>query len=630
MAGAAAGRRARGAAGGAAGLAVAAPAAGGSPADAPRRRRSRAGARAMIRFDAVTVTYAGRAAAGASRRSPAGDRRGRAVPGGRPHRHAASPRCSARSTGWCRTSPAAGWPAGSPWPACDTRSAPPRELAHVGRRGRPGPARRLRDRHGRGRARVRDGAAGRATGRDAQAGRGDARPARHRRAAPPSTADTVRRAAAAGRDRRGAHRAPAVLVLDEPTSALDPTAAEDVLAAITRLVHDLGVTVVVAEHRLERVVQYADRMVLLTGDGRRAVRRPRRRCWPIAGRAAGGRARPAGRLGAAAAVGPGRPPPGRPASRDRLAGLDAAPAGVRLRTVSCCRPAASSVRYGDDRWPSGDVDLDLRAGEVVALMGRNGSGKSSLLWALQGSGPRHARHRRVSDGDGPGSCRADEARRHVGLVPQTPGDLLYLDTVAAECEQADREPAAPPARRGPPRRARRRASPGDRHPRDLSEGQRLALVLAIQLAAAPVGGPARRADPRPGLPGQAAPRAHPATLADRGHGGGRGDPRRRVRGGDRRPGGGAGRGRGRRATDRPEQIVVASPAFAPQVAKVLGAGLADRRPGARRAAPARRGERAPYRDRADAARCRSPATGRFRSWRAGSAIAASLPSSGRC
>ena len=60
---------------------------------------------------------------------------------------------------------------------------------------------------------------------------------------------------------------PAVLVLDEPTSALDPTAAEDVLAAITRLVHDLGTTVVVAEHRLERVAQYADRLVLLTGSG---------------------------------------------------------------------------------------------------------------------------------------------------------------------------------------------------------------------------------------------------------------------------------------------------------------------------------------------------------------------------
>src|SRR4051812_15381947 len=60
---------------------------------------------------------------------------------------------------------------------------------------------------------------------------------------------------------------PRGLVLDEPTSALDPTAAEEVLAAITRLVHDLGVTVLLAEHRLERVVQYADRLVYLSGDG---------------------------------------------------------------------------------------------------------------------------------------------------------------------------------------------------------------------------------------------------------------------------------------------------------------------------------------------------------------------------
>ncbi|WP_265693714.1 energy-coupling factor ABC transporter ATP-binding protein, partial [Streptomyces griseolus] len=61
---------------------------------------------------------------------------------------------------------------------------------------------------------------------------------------------------------------PRVLVLDEPTSALDPSAAEEVLAAVTRLVHDLGVTVLMAEHRLERVVQYADRVLHLPGDGR--------------------------------------------------------------------------------------------------------------------------------------------------------------------------------------------------------------------------------------------------------------------------------------------------------------------------------------------------------------------------
>src|SRR5919197_549867 len=61
---------------------------------------------------------------------------------------------------------------------------------------------------------------------------------------------------------------PRVLVLDEPTSALDPGAAEDVLALLQRLVHDLGITVLMAEHRLERVVQYADRVVLVPGGGR--------------------------------------------------------------------------------------------------------------------------------------------------------------------------------------------------------------------------------------------------------------------------------------------------------------------------------------------------------------------------
>src|SRR4051812_27894137 len=67
---------------------------------------------------------------------------------------------------------------------------------------------------------------------------------------------------------------PRLLVLDEPTSALDPTAAEEVLATLTRLVHDLGVSVLLAEHRLERVVPFADRMVLLPGGGSLRVGEP--------------------------------------------------------------------------------------------------------------------------------------------------------------------------------------------------------------------------------------------------------------------------------------------------------------------------------------------------------------------
>ncbi|HEU5150751.1 MAG TPA: ABC transporter ATP-binding protein, partial [Iamia sp.] len=58
---------------------------------------------------------------------------------------------------------------------------------------------------------------------------------------------------------------PAVLVLDEPTSMLDPQGADDVLAAVARLADDLGTTVVMAEHRLERAGPMADRAVVLAG-----------------------------------------------------------------------------------------------------------------------------------------------------------------------------------------------------------------------------------------------------------------------------------------------------------------------------------------------------------------------------
>ncbi|OKJ51899.1 ABC transporter ATP-binding protein [Streptomyces sp. CB02115] len=292
---------------------------------------------------------------------------------------------------------------------------------------------------------------------------------------------------------------PRVLVLDEPTSALDPTAAEEVLAAVTRLVHDLGVTVLLAEHRLERVVQYADRVIHLPGDGR-VVSGPPSEIFtassiapPIVelGRAAGWSPLPLSVRDARRAARPLRtaledtaPPPVRPEP-------DAPGAEVlRARGITVAYRGVPAVRA---------VDLGLRAGEITALMGRNGSGKSSLLWALQGSGPRTSGTVRVgrngagepgpAKGGDPKSLSAAEARRLVGLVPQTPTDLLYLESVEQELDQADTESAPGTGVTGPSARAiLDRLAPGiDRatHPRDLSEGQKLALVLAIQLTAAP-------------------------------------------------------------------------------------------------------------------------------------------------
>ena len=104
--------------------------------------------------------------------------------------------------------------------------------------------------------------------RDAPAGRGDPRPARPAPSCAAGRCSTSPAASSSGsRSRAVLAAGPRILVLDEPTSALDPVAAEEVLAALHRLVHDLGITVVLAEHRLERVIHHADRVVLV-GDGR--------------------------------------------------------------------------------------------------------------------------------------------------------------------------------------------------------------------------------------------------------------------------------------------------------------------------------------------------------------------------
>lgn len=275
---------------------------------------------------------------------------------------------------------------------------------------------------------------------------------------------------------------PRVLVLDEPTSALDPTAAEEVLAAVTRLVHDLGVTVVLAEHRLERVVQYADRVVHLAAGGIVTAGTPAEVfaassvAPPVVelGRLAGWEPLPLSVRDARRLAGP---------LRARLAGAPDPPARRDGEGATLLVSRKVVVRYGE-LVAVGGVDLDLAAGEVCALMGRNGSGKSSLLWALQGS-RRHGGRVEVGGAD-PASLAPAAARRLVGLVPQTAADLLYLETVEAELDQADRESAAAP---GPPARTLLdRLVPdidGALHPRDLSEGQRLGLVLAIQLRASP-------------------------------------------------------------------------------------------------------------------------------------------------
>ena len=149
-----------------------------------------------------------------------------------------------------------------------------------------------------------------------------------------------------------------------------------------------------------------------------------------------------------------------------MPGREPAP-GLKARGVTVTHGDHVAVR---------EVDLDLPAGRVTALMGRNGSGKSSLLWALQGSGSRWAGGVDVA-GEDPADRTAARRRELVGLLPQDADDLLYLETVAEELTAA-----------GSSRALLDRLVPGvpdDQHPRDLSEGQRLGVALAVVLAEQP-------------------------------------------------------------------------------------------------------------------------------------------------
>ncbi|QES52619.1 ATPase [Streptomyces venezuelae] len=403
---------------------------------------------------------------------------------------------------------------------------------------------------------------------------------------------------------------PRVLVLDEPTSALDPAAAEEVLAVLQRLVHDLGTTVLMAEHRLERVVQYADRILLMPGPGAApvlgtpeeimavspvfppvvalgrlagwhplplSIRNARHQAPTLrqhlpsptrhvrAGAAAGQRGpagaapahpEPAGAApapqapaGAAAAQVPGeartdRGSAGAAAPHPKPAGAAAAPQvpagaaagqwgsgggatgfgkgrgggrapgsgpGPRPRLFARLRrtpPTATpttkatgtatagtatatatattlTVRRGSTRTETlRNINLTIHPGETIALMGRNGAGKSTLLATLVGM-LEPASGSVTVGGVTPHRTSPAEMVRRVGLVPQEPRDLLYADTVGAECEAADADAGAAPGTCRTLVTALLPDVPDDTHPRDLSEGQRLALALALVLTGKP-------------------------------------------------------------------------------------------------------------------------------------------------
>lgn len=274
---------------------------------------------------------------------------------------------------------------------------------------------------------------------------------------------------------------PRVLVLDEPTSQLDPWGAEDVITALERLNQDLGLTVVLAEHRLERVLPVADRMRafvpggIVDGSPREVIRRLDDVMLP-----------PIPRLGRALEW---VPPPltvkeGRlalrnsthsPASPLPQPGPPAGAPAVALIKVSSSFGRRRVLR---------DLSLEVRPGEIVALMGRNGSGKTTLLRTIMGF-HRPERGEIVVAGMDVNRSDPTDLARNVAYLPQRPGSILFNETLHAELAFTRKYHPGRGRDSGELLRELDLLALADRDPRDFSTGEQERAALAAVLVSDP-------------------------------------------------------------------------------------------------------------------------------------------------
>jgi energy-coupling factor transport system ATP-binding protein len=246
---------------------------------------------------------------------------------------------------------------------------------------------------------------------------------------------------------------PQLLLLDEPTSQLDPVAGDELLGVLRRINEEWGTAVLLAEHRLERCLPAADRVVALSDGAVAFDGTPE----AFAAWAPPELQPPVTRLCALAGV-PDRPATVKAARRalgPRIAAADSPPppaASTRGEAVVRARRAWYEIERGPAILRG--LDLELRRGETVALMGRNGAGKSTLLRLIAGLIE-------------PTRGKVTRAGR-IALLLQNPGDYFLHDRVG------DDVPGA--------------GVLADRHPRDVSGGerQRLALELVLTTGEPPV------------------------------------------------------------------------------------------------------------------------------------------------
>lgn len=277
---------------------------------------------------------------------------------------------------------------------------------------------------------------------------------------------------------------PRILVLDEPTSQLDPWGAEEVIAAVSRLNDDLGLTIVLAEHRLERVLSHADTVRLLDPDGSAIDGSPgdiAKIVNPVALPPVSALARHLEWQDIPLTVKAARH---HPEMREVIASLGSASLNVRERSAGMpiLRLRNGSTSHGK-AVIFRDVSLDVHEGEFVALMGRNGSGKTTLLRTVLGFQALTG-GQLLFDGMDRTGARADSLRGAIAYVPQQPSSLFFHERLEDELRYTARQRGVAVNVEELLERVGL-AWAAERHPSDLSVGERQRAAIATVLAGQP-------------------------------------------------------------------------------------------------------------------------------------------------
>ena len=264
-----------------------------------------------------------------------------------------------------------------------------------------------------------------------------------------------------------------ILLLDEPTSALDLVGAAEVLRVLRRLCSEEGVTVLLAEHRISRVIAEVDSVLVVHGDGS-VTKGPTatqfndpRFVPPIIelGLKLGWKPLPITTSDAAKKWNETRP------EFQAKVPYSAAEEVLSVRDLEVSFGSVQALQ---------ETSFSLAGNQITALMGENGSGKTSLCWAIQGSGTRTKGTVSTDKGDTK-ELSTSERLEVLTMVPQRAADLLFLATLSAELEESDKYAEVSPGRTAKLFQSLAGRIDTSIHPRDLSAGQQLSLVLAIQL-----------------------------------------------------------------------------------------------------------------------------------------------------